>query len=185
MKTLPSAAGVVAQLKLTPHPEGGCFAESFRDTERIRGDALPSRFGGRDHAFSTSIYFMLRAGEVSRLHRISSAELWFFHLGAPLTVVELLSSGELIKTVLGGDVLAGQRLQHAVPAGTWFGALHTQDEGSLASDAYSLVSCTVAPGFEFADFELAQPGSPGVGRPVDAEQAALLDRLLNKSSSHA
>lgn len=103
---------------------------------------------------------------MSRLHRITSAEVWHYHLGSPVVVVELDESGEapmLRETVLGQDVLAGQRLQHAVPGGTWFGARLLSDgdasvgrPSDTASDDYALVGCTVSPGFEFLDFELGE-----------------------------
>jgi hypothetical protein len=105
-------------------------------------------------------------GSVSRLHRIRSAEVWHFYLGEPLTVYELdPSTGVEKRTLLGSDVLAGQALQHVVPAGAWFGSHLAADAGAAAgpvapppgdSRDYALVGCTVSPGFDFADFEMAK-----------------------------
>lgn len=100
---------------------------------------------------STAIYFLLPKDTCSRFHRLKSDELWHFYLGGPLTVVELDEDTKLAKTtVLGQDVLKGQKLQHAVPANTWFGAF--PNEGTV----YSFVGCSVAPGFEYTDFEIAE-----------------------------
>ena len=106
-------------------------------------------------------------GSVSRLHRIRSAEVWHFYLGEPLTVYELSpTTGVEKRTLLGSDVLTGQALQHVVPAGAWFGSHLAADAGAAAGPAaapppgdsrdYALVGCTVAPGFDFADFEMAK-----------------------------
>jgi hypothetical protein len=129
---------------LERHPEGGYFKETYR----AAGSAEFSGLGARN--LSTAIYFLLEKGARSRLHRIKSDELWHFHLGGPLTVARILPDGNLEETVLGPDVKAGQRLQLAVPAGSWFGAYPC--EGT----EFSFVGCTVAPGFDFADFELAR-----------------------------
>lgn len=118
-------------LGLVPHPEGGFYRETYRS-------ALVQ--GGR--AASTAIYFLLRAGDVSALHRIASDEVWHFYAGAPLRVVRL-GHPDLL---LGLDFARGQEPQGVVTGGTWFGARSLGD--------WSLVGCTVAPGFDFADFEM-------------------------------
>jgi uncharacterized protein len=135
----PSAADVIALLGLAPHPEGGHFRETFRDP-------LTDTFG---RAASTAIYFLLAAGEVSRWHRVDAAEAWHWYAGAALelTVVDAANRRTL---VLGTDLAAGERPQTVVPAGAW------QQARSLG--AWTLVGCTVAPGFQFAGFELAPPG---------------------------
>lgn len=143
------ADGLVAALGLSPHPEGGWFAESYRSAETLPAAGLPARFGAPRSA-STAIYFLLPAGARSLLHRIKSDELWHFYLGGPLRLTQLFPDGRVEEAVLGRDLAAGQRLQHAVPAGCWFGA--APEPGS----PYSLVGCTVAPGFDFADFELGR-----------------------------
>ena len=138
-------------LALQPHPEGGAYRETYRAAESVAIEALPQRFGG-DRVFSTAIYFLLRGEEFSALHRIRSDELWHFYLGSTLEVVEITADGRLIVTRLGNDVAAGETPQAAVPAGHWFGA---RLAAPRQPDAFALVGCTVAPGFDFADFEMA------------------------------
>jgi predicted cupin superfamily sugar epimerase len=145
-----SAEDVIRKFDLQRHPEGGYFKEAYRSSEIISREALPSRYNG-DRSFSTSIYFLLPSGTVSRLHRIASDEVWHFYLGGPLELLQISPNGKMEKLMLGQDVAAGQKVQHVVPAGYWFGARPA--DGS----AYSFVGCTVAPGFDFADFELADP----------------------------
>ena len=111
--------------------------------------ALPRRFNG-ERSISTAIYFLLEAGQCSHLHRIRSDEIWHFYAGDPLDVVEIDAAGSLKTTRLGGDLL----YQHTVPAGVWFGAT-LADPGRSHPAGYALVGCTVAPGFDFADFALA------------------------------
>lgn len=134
-------------LHLAPHPEGGYFREVFRSMEKIAREGLPQRFSG-ERNFLTSIYYLLRKGERSSLHRLKSDELWYFHDGAPLSVYALSEDG-VSRHVLGLDAASGQLPQAVIPAGCWFGAV-IEGEGG-----YSLVGCAVAPGFDFADFELA------------------------------
>jgi len=147
-----SAADVIRLLALKPHPEGGHFRETFRD----------SIAGAR--AASTAIYFLLARGEHSHWHRIDAAEVWHYYAGAPislkiaahLTINELapLERITLERITLGPDLPAGERPQALVPAGAWQAAESLGD--------WTLVGCTVAPGFEFAGFELAPPGwEPG------------------------
>jgi predicted cupin superfamily sugar epimerase len=134
---------------LRPHPEGGYFRETYRSDEWISGNCLPPRYGG-DRSYSTAIYYLLPSGTISRLHRIASDEVWHFYLGGPLTIVEL-KPGESSQVVLGPEVAHAQRLQHVVKAGTWFGAYPD------SNSEYSFVGCTVAPGFDFSDFQMARP----------------------------
>ena len=145
-----TADQLIKSLRLAPHPEGGFFRETYRAAGTIACDALPNGFGG-DRAFSTSIYYLLQAGQVSMLHRIRSDELWHFHMGDALEVIDITPEGVLTTTVLGHDVADGNTLQSVVPAGRWFGARLARP----ARDAFALVGCTVAPGFDFADFEMA------------------------------
>jgi len=133
---------------LKPHPEGGFYAETYRAAEHIRKDALPERFPG-DRSFSTAILYLMPEGVKSRWHRIKSDELWHFHLGGPLVVEEITPAGKLERTVLGAGKDA--KLQYAVAAGRWFRSYCQPGSG------YSLVGCTVAPGFDFADFETIAP----------------------------
>jgi uncharacterized protein len=128
---------LIALLDLAPHPEGGHFRETFRDLAAGRdGD-------GRGH--STAIYFLLKAGEVSRWHRVDAAEIWHFYRGAPLE----LRIGKQ-RYVLGPNIDEAQVPQIVVPANAWQAAMSLGD--------YTLVGCTVAPGFDFAHFELAPEG---------------------------
>ncbi|CAJ0889414.1 hypothetical protein AMST5_03960 [freshwater sediment metagenome] len=133
-----SAAEVARLLDLGPHPEGGFYRETFRDAAGA---------GGR--AASTAIYYLLPAGQVSAWHRVDAAEIWHWHAGAPLELT-LFADGRHTVHRLGADLPGGERPQGVVPAGVW------QSARSLG--AWTLVGCTVAPGFEFAHFQLAAPG---------------------------
>ncbi|MBI4370993.1 MAG: cupin domain-containing protein [Elusimicrobia bacterium] len=132
---------------LQSHPEGGYFKESYRSKGTISAESLPKDFQGT-RSYSTAIYFLLPQGSKPRLHRIKSDEVWHFYQGGPLTLIQLFPSGRIKTVMMGPDFKAGQKLQHVVPAGCWFGAYPG------AGSAYSFVGCTVAPGFDFADFEL-------------------------------
>jgi len=139
----------VRALQLQPHPEGGYFAEVYRASGSIPASVLPPEFAGGDRAYSTSIYFLLRSGERSLLHQIASDEVWHFYTGSRLTIHVIYPDGAYQRLPLGINVDAGDRLQQVVPAMTWFGATVNDP------DSFSLVGCTVAPGFDFRDFRLA------------------------------
>lgn len=132
---------LIADYQLAPHPEGGYFRETYRAAATISGS-------GR--SLSTAIYYLLPQGQRSLLHRIGADEVWHFYLGDPLLVIELQPGAPAKVTRLGRERGRGETLQHVVPAGTWFGAL------PAPGSAFSLVGCTVSPGFEFSDFELAR-----------------------------
>jgi predicted cupin superfamily sugar epimerase len=132
---------LIEMLALKPHPEGGHFRETFRDS----GPLTVGLDGNRVRAQSTAIYFLLKAGEVSRWHRVDVPEVWHFYRGAPLE----LSIGKETY-VLGADIDEAQVPQIVVPAGAWQAARSLGD--------YTLVGCTVAPGFEFEHFEMAPDG---------------------------
>jgi hypothetical protein len=135
-----TAADVIRLLDLEPHPEGGHFRETFRDERLVDG--------GR--AASTAIYFLLARGERSHWHRIDAAEVWHWHAGAPLVLETAMSdAGPITRISLGCDLVAGERPQAVVPLHAWQAAQSAGD--------WSLVSCTVAPGFALAGFELAPP----------------------------
>ncbi|QKZ11734.1 cupin domain-containing protein [Spirosoma sp. KUDC1026] len=138
----------VDSLSMQPHPEGGYFAETYRSGETVTASALPSRFMG-DRVFSTAIYFLLESHHVSALHRIQADEVWHFYAGGPLDVFVIAPAGNLSVIHLGPDLTNGQVFQAVVPAGCWFGSK------PAPGTPFSLVGCTVAPGFDFADFELA------------------------------
>ena len=140
-----SAAGdltpkeIIALLDLGPHPEGGWYRQTFAD-ELVNGRPA-----------STVIYFLLEAGQVSHWHRVDAVEAWLFHAGAPLTLsLAPFEGGHVESMCLGPDLDAGQRPQGIVPKGWW--------QSAVSLGAFTLVTCTVAPGFRFEGFELAPPG---------------------------
>jgi predicted cupin superfamily sugar epimerase len=133
----PTAADIIAQLALKPHPEGGHFRENFRDP----------RLDANGRSASTAIYFLLARGERSHWHRIDAVEVWHYYAGGPLTL-QIADSDDTCVIILGPDLAAGQTPQAIVPAQAWQAAESTGD--------WTLVGCTVAPGFDFATFELAQ-----------------------------
>jgi uncharacterized protein len=138
----------IQALDLRPHPEGGWFRETYRSPLRLPAHALPKTYGG-ERAAMTAIHFLLESGQISALHRLRSDEMWFFHEGAPLRISIIRPSGSREDILLGANVAAGERLQASLPADGWFGAMP-----AAAAPDYSLVSCVVAPGFEFEDFVL-------------------------------
>jgi predicted cupin superfamily sugar epimerase len=142
-----SAEYWIENLQLQAHPEGGFYREKYRSNEVINKAALPDRYSG-DRNFSTSIYFSLRSQDISAFHRITSDELWFFHAGSP---VEIFILDKNLNTIqLGPNPDKGEVLQCTIPKSCWFGAKVSD------VDSYVLVSCTVAPGFDFDNFELAK-----------------------------
>lgn len=136
----------ISHLNLLAHPEGGFYKETYRAREEI-AVAMPSRFRG-PRSISTAIYFLLRAQDRSLFHRIKSDELWHFHAGDTLNIYVLRLEG-LTTYKLGSNLEKGDALQVVIPANHWFGAA-VAEKGK-----YTLSSCTVAPGFDFHDFELA------------------------------
>jgi len=136
---------IIRALGLKPHPEGGFYAETWRD---------PAPEGQR--GAGTAIYYLLRAGEVSAWHRVDAAEIWHWYAGAPLRL-RLSDDGRKLRDVLlGPDVIVGQRPQAIVPPYGW--------QSAESTGAWTLVGCTVSPAFEFASFEMAPPGwEPGQG----------------------
>ncbi len=138
----------IKQLQLEPHPEGGYFKETYRCKETLTTVNLPDRFD-LPHCFSTAIYYLLDAPNFSAFHRIKQDELWHFYQGCGLTIHVISAAGDYQALKLGNNPEQGQALQQVVQAGDWFAASVDDPDG------YALVGCTVAPGFEFADFELA------------------------------
>lgn len=136
-------------LNLQPHPEGGFFAETYRSSLNISSRDLGGSFNGSRSA-STAIYFLLRAGDISHFHKIASDELWHFYAGDALDVHIITETGDHEVFKLGSNPENGEQFQACVPAGLWFGSC-VADGGS-----YALVGCTVAPGFDFEDFEMAE-----------------------------
>jgi predicted cupin superfamily sugar epimerase len=139
----------IKKLKLEPHPEGGFYRQTYKADQVLPHESLPPNFTG-PRAASTAIYFLLEGKSFSAFHRLRSDELWHFYAGAPVLVHVIDKSGEYSKILLGSDPETGETLQAVVKAGCWF-ASHVRDGKSFA-----LVGCTVAPGFDFEDFELAK-----------------------------
>jgi predicted cupin superfamily sugar epimerase len=133
-----TAAEIIALLDLTPHPEGGCYRETFRDPREVDGRSV-----------GTAIYYLLAEGERSHWHSVDAAELWHFYEGAPLEL-EIAADGMRRTVILGPDLATGQRPQAVVPSGAW--------QAARTTGAWTLVGCTVAPGFDFAGFETAPAG---------------------------
>ncbi len=140
MTTPLTARDVIRLLDLKPHPEGGHFRETFRDARHIEGD----------RAASTAIYFLLCRGERSHWHRIDAVEVWHWYAGAALELEISQAPGRRERVILGNDLAAGERPQAIVPAQAW--------QAAQSLGEWTLVGCTVAPGFEFARFELAPKG---------------------------
>lgn len=139
----------IKQLQLTRHIEGGWYGEIYRSELSFTKEQLPVHFNGNRNA-CTHIYFLLQKGQFSAFHRIHSDELWHFYYGDPLTVYEISEDGIMQEHLLGNDLLSGQSLFCHIKAGNWFAAkVNSRGE-------YGLVGCTVAPGFDFLDFEMGK-----------------------------
>lgn len=136
----------VKSLNMTPHPEGGFYKEIFTSNENITANGLKVNFEGSRMLWS-SIYFLLRNGEVSNFHRLKSDEMWYYHSGSPLTITMISPEGELITEQLGLNIERGEKPQVLVPKDYIFGS-------AMNEEGYALVGCMVSPGFEFRDFEL-------------------------------
>lgn len=159
---------LIQKFSLLPHPEGGFYRETYRSDQNVMtildDDSLEPV---RERSACTAIYFLISPGNISRLHRIQSDEIWHFYLGSPLSIIEVGNEflpNSFRETILGQDIGKGQLVQYTVKRGTWFGcypAVDASDPQShvsssiMKNDLYSFVGCTVAPGFDFADFELA------------------------------
>lgn len=141
------AAYWIQHLSLTPHPEGGYYGVTYKSDLSIPHSALPSRFAG-DRFACTAIYFLLQGNDFSAFHRIASDEIWHFYDGSSLLVHAISPEGHYSEILLGNKPEAGEVFQGVVKAGWWF-ASRLRDQSS-----YALVGCTVAPGFDFAEFEL-------------------------------
>ncbi|MCB0490257.1 MAG: cupin domain-containing protein [Cyclobacteriaceae bacterium] len=139
---------IVDRLQLKPHPEGGFYRETYRSEGVIPQDALGLSFSG-DRNYCTGIYFLLTHENFSAFHRIKQDELWHFYAGDPLEVHVIDKSGKYVCHEIGTDISTTQEPQLTVPAGCWFAS------GVKSGGKFSLVGCTVAPGFDFSDFELA------------------------------
>jgi uncharacterized protein len=159
----------INNLHLQPHPEGGYFRETYRSGEGVAAGALPKRFGG-ERSFSTAIYYLLQNGERSVFHKIKSDECWHFYEGGTLLVHVLENDGNYHCARLGKEIAAGETFQYVVPANTWFAA------EPAPGISFCLAGCTVAPGFDFADFEIADKKSLLVSFP---HQNVIINRLCH------
>ena len=144
-----TAAEIIRLLDLKPHPEGGHYRQTFRDPLTYPPPQAGEGKMGAARAASTAIYFLLARGERSHWHRVDAVEIWHWHAGAPLALEIAAAPGQRERIMLGNDLAAGERPQGIVPAHAWQAACSLGD--------WTLVGCTVAPGFEFATFELAPP----------------------------
>jgi len=140
----------IEKYNLLPHPEGGHYIETYRSAESVAGSALPARFENGSRAFSTGIYFLLEQNQFSAFHRIKSDEMWHFYAGEALDIFVIYPETSQLEVIkLGANPENGETFQAVVPAGTWFASRPAKDS------SYALVGCTVSPGFDFADFEMA------------------------------
>lgn len=141
---------VTKHLNLEPHPEGGFFAQTFIDSNTVASPGIPTR------SASTMIYFLLTPSTFSQIHRLDACEAWHHYAGLPINVVELDKGGAKV-TRLGKDLVNGEHLQYVVRENVWFGSVMADtDKGQSDGDGtkWSLVGCTVAPGFEWSKFEM-------------------------------
>ncbi len=163
---------LVESLELLPHPEGGFYKEVYRSQGSIPSESLGAEFSG-DRNYCTSIYFLLTSENFSAFHRIQQDEIWHFYKGSPLQVHVIDKQGRYHCHEVGLEMEKGQVPQLVVPAGVWFGS-SVKDP-----DSYSLVGCTVAPGFDFDDFELADRAELVQAYPDWEREIVALTRSLN------
>ena len=163
-----TAAYWIEKLGLEFHPEGGYFKETYRSKDRLHESKLPDRYSS-SRVFGTSIYFLLTTESVSNFHRLASDEIWHYHQGGSAVIHMISNNGELTSKRIGHDLEAGESLQVVIPRGTWFAA-------EVVKDHFILVGCTVAPGFEFEDFELADRKGLSSAYP---QHQTLISRFTN------
>jgi predicted cupin superfamily sugar epimerase len=166
------AQTVIDTLGLVPHPaEGGWFVETWRAEDSIPGGALDGRYGGAARRHGTAIYYLLTPDTVSALHRLESDEVFHFYMGDPVEQLHLFPDGSGRTVTLGTDLAAGQRPQAVVPRGVWQGAR------LVPGGAWALLGCTVAPGFDFADYAHGQRAALIEGWPDHAPAIVALTSL--------
>ena len=142
------AEQIIRTLELEAHPEGGFFKEVYRSEGIIPNQVLPQNYTG-DRNYVTSIYFLLTSDAFSAFHKINQEETWHFYKGSALMIHMINEAGMYSKALLGSSLQQDEHLQYTVPGGVWFAA------EVLEKNSFALVGCTVAPGFDFSDFELA------------------------------
>jgi hypothetical protein len=167
---MPSAEQIIHDLGLQPHPEGGYFRETYRSGESIELNALPPRYSGSKRALGTAIYFLLTADTFSCLHRLKTDEVYHFYLGEPVEMLLLRNDGDHRKVKLGSNLAAAEVPQIVVPQGWW------QGSRVIAGGAYALLGCTMAPGFDFADYEEGERLSLQKAYPQVSDEIASLTR---------
>jgi uncharacterized protein len=173
------ARKLIDALGLQPHPiEGGFFRETYRSAEPIPASALPSAYGSRaDRSFGTAIYYLLTADTFSELHRLPTEEVFHLYLGGPARMLQLFPDGQGREIVIGSDVLAGQQPQVIVPPGVWQG---TRLEPGVS---FALMGATMAPGFDYADYETGGRNDLIDQYPSYAEVIRRLTRNLSSESA--
>ena len=139
---------IIRDLKLEPHPEGGYFRETYKSNGEISREHLGPDFNGKRN-FSTCIFFLLTSGMFSAFHRIRQDEIWHFYKGIPIRLHMITAEGEYANVLIGNEFDNGEIPQFVVPGGVWFAA------ETFGENGYSLAGCTVSPGFDFDDFEMA------------------------------
>ncbi|RRO20303.1 cupin domain-containing protein [Flavobacteriaceae bacterium 14752] len=144
---MPTYKDIINKLNLQPHPEGGYFKETYRSQGEILESSLGKDYTGNRN-YSTSIYFLLTSNQFSAFHRITQDEIWHFYEGSPVKIHMISKAGDYSSIVVGRDFTKDQLPQYVVKGGIWFAA-EVLDEKS-----FSLVGCTVSPGFDFKDFEM-------------------------------
>jgi uncharacterized protein len=165
---MPTAEQLIALLNLQPHPrEGGFFRETYRAAEQLPTAALPPHYGSPRSA-GTAIYYLLTPHTCSALHCLGSDEIFHFYLGSPVRMLQLFPDGQGKEIVLGPDLSSGQQVQVVVPRGVWQGSV-LEPGGEFA-----LLGCTVAPGFEYADYESGRRAELTARYPAFAD---LIERL--------
>jgi predicted cupin superfamily sugar epimerase len=138
---------LIEKLDLIPHPEGGYYKEEYRSSEKIDEKSLPNRYNG-NRSFATSIYFLLENDQFSAFHKLRSDEIWHFYSGSPVLIHQININGKYNSKVLGMNISNEEKPQIIISRGNWFGA------EIIDKKKYSLVGCTVSPGFDFNDFEI-------------------------------
>jgi uncharacterized protein len=146
---MPTAEDIRKNLKLQPHPEGGYFVETYRSEYLLAPQALPSGYPD-SRSISTAIYYLLTPDGFSAIHRLRGDEIFHFYLGDPVELFQINANGTGEVVILGQDIVSGMKLQHVVPGGAW------QGSRLRAGGNYALLGTTVAPGFDYQDFEIGQ-----------------------------
>lgn len=164
-----TAAELIKHHSLVQHPEGGWYKETYRSREIVPSNALPERFTG-SRSLSTAIFFLLEKGDYSAFHKIKSDECWHFYAGQTLLIHVIDADGKMEIIRLGNNTAKGDVFQYMVPAGCWFASIPAEES------AFSFVGCTVSPGFDFDDFEMAAYSELSEEYPQHADLLKMLCR---------